>query len=55
MITATEHQQLVLLDWVFAVSGTKSYVKQAVTRREASQAPGQNFHRMEPGWDLKLL
>jgi len=31
VLTVKESQQLVLLDWAFAVSGTKSYSKQKVT------------------------
>jgi len=33
MLTAKEGQQLVLLDQVFAVSGTKKYVEQAVDQK----------------------
>jgi len=47
MLTAKEGQQLVCLDGGFAVYGIKSYVNRLWTRREASQPPGQNFHRMD--------
>ena len=56
MITEKEGQQLVLLDRVFAVSGTKKYVKQAVDQKGSQ--PGSRPEFPSDGnqaWDLKLL
>jgi len=44
---AKEGQQVVFLDWVFAVFLVlKAMENRQWTRREANQSSGHNFHRM---------
>jgi len=53
-LTAKEGQQLVLLDQVFAVSGTKSYVKQAVDQKGSQPGIRPQFPQAgNQAWDLK--
>jgi len=54
MLTAKGGQQLELLDRVFAVSGTKKYVKQAVDQKGSQLGSRPEFPQDgNQAWDFK--